>query len=76
MTTYHFGGREKSKSQMTYQLLGLRFQVTCISGSATTNGLSNLSPNARDTARTPPTRHVPGKFRNSLEKFSMDTSTL
>ena len=36
-------------------------KVTCISGSATTYGLSSLSPNARETARTPPTLHVPVK---------------
>ena len=38
-----------------------RKKFTCISGSATTYGLSSLSPNARETARTPPTLHVPVK---------------
>ena len=36
--------------------------LTLISGSATTYCFNSLSPNARETASTPPTRHVPAKF--------------
>jgi hypothetical protein len=46
-------------SCMNYEFEIGRNLRTLISGSATTYCFRSLSPNARETARTPPTRHVP-----------------
>lgn len=48
---------------------GGQVDSTCISGSATTYGFSSLSPNARETARTPPTRHVPVKVEQHVRSL-------
>lgn len=64
---------EKTSNKVVYAVLDCIFViktlniVTWISGSATTYGLSSLSPKARETARTPPTRHVP-EFQKLIDK--------
>ena len=47
-----------------------QYKITWISGSATTYALRSLSPNARETARTPPTRQVPSEVQKHFREIS------
>lgn len=58
-------------AQSKCSFAGYQTNLTLISGSATTYGFRSLSPNARETARTPPTRQVPEELNCNLVKHKV-----